>query len=67
MADPLGTKSTIALNRAPTVPLIKTLIEALDKKRQDAYIKAVEERDALPEDKHGPIQPTPKPITIEDV
>ena len=67
MADPSGTESTIALNRAPTVPLIETLIEALDKKRQDACIKAVEERDALPEDKRGPIPPIPKPITIEDV
>ena len=67
MADPLGTESTIALNRAPMVPLIETLIKALDKKRQDMYIKAIEERDALPEDKRGPIPPIPEPITIEDV
>ena len=67
MADPLGTKSTIALNRAPIVPLIETLIKALDKKRQDIYIKAIEEHNALPEDKRGLIPPIPEPITIEDV
>ena len=31
------------------------------------YIKAIIERDALLENKRGPIPPTPKPITIEDV
>ena len=67
MADPLGTKSTIALNRAPIVPLIKTLIKALNKKRQDTYIKAIEEHDALLEDKRGPIPPIPEPIIIEDI
>ena len=67
MADPLGTESTIALNRAPMVLLIKTLIKALDKKRQDIYIKAIEEHNALPKDKCGPIPPIPELITIEDV
>ena len=49
------------------VLLIKTLIKALDKKRQDIYIKAIKKRDTLLEDKHSLIPPILEPITIEDI